>query len=333
MEDKNNLNIDLKKDPNEQITNQMVIWAYRLFLGREPENEFVISNKVSRLHSVKDLREEFLKSEEFQKNQNGHSIYNDEFGMIIENTQNNSEQIAIFNHIQKTWELLGKNDPHWSVLTSNAYKKEKITSTKSPFYESGKEEVKDFFNILKRNNIGFKGKTCLEYGCGVGRVTAELSNHVNYVYGCDISKFHLDIAQKYFIEREINNIKLIHIGSVDDIFKMPKVDLIYSKLVLQHNPPPIIKIIIQELIRSLNPGGIAFFQVPTYKENYRFVVTEYLNNFLNNQNMEMHVLPQREIFHIIEDESAMVIEVLEDGCAGNNFRSNSFLIQKKTSRM
>jgi SAM-dependent methyltransferase len=320
---------DAKKNPNKQVTDQMVIWAYRLFLEREPENEFVISEKVSRLNSVDELRTEFLKSEEFQQNQSYHPDINDEFGVVIEDIKSESEQVAVFNHIQKTWELLGETDPHWSVLTSDKYKNEHLPQNKDVFYESGRSEVSQFINTLKRNHVELNFKTCLEYGCGVGRVTAELSHHFNIVYGCDISKFHLDVAKKHFLEKGIGNIKLIHITSIDDIFKLPKADLIYSKIVLQHNPPPIIKIIIREFIRALNPRGIACFQVPTYRFNYRFIVSEYLNNKLEKQEMEMHILPQNEIFHIIIEEGADIIEVLEDGWAGNKYRSNCFLVQKR----
>jgi SAM-dependent methyltransferase len=323
---------DLNKPTSsaDQDIYQMVIWAYRLFLGREPENDYVISDKVSRLKSLNEVRKEFIISDEFQRNYLYSPIYNDDFGVIAEDTIDEHEQEILFKHIQKTWELLGKIDPHWSVLTSDAYKCENIHLTKKIFYDSGKEEVLSFFNTLKRNKIDITIlKGCLEYGCGVGRVTAELSKHFNLVYGCDISKSHLEIAHKYFNEVGIKNIKLIQIKSMDDIINLPKVDLIYSRIVLQHNPPPIIRIIIRELIRALNPGGIAFFQVPTYRPYYKFILNEYLNKNIENQVMEMHILPQKEIFSIIEEERANVIEVLEDGWAGCDNRSNSFLIKKK----
>jgi FkbM family methyltransferase len=42
-----------------------VLWAYRMFFGRDPENEAVITLHASQLNSIKEVREAFIQSEEF----------------------------------------------------------------------------------------------------------------------------------------------------------------------------------------------------------------------------------------------------------------------------
>ncbi len=81
---------------------------------------------------------------------------------------------------------------------------------------------------------------------------------------------------------------------------------------------------------ALNTGGIAFFQVPTYREGYTFLLKEYLNGEATWSAMEMHVLPQVTILEIIREEGDRVIEILEDGWTGwrQRERSNTFVIQK-----
>ncbi len=132
-------------------------------------------------------------------------------------------------------------------------------------------------------------------------------------------------------EAGIRNVSLRHISKLHEIGDFRKVDVVYSIIVLQHNPPPIIGLIIQELIRALNSGGIAYFQVPTYRLEYKFSLKEYLTGEAARGEIEMHVFPQNEIFDIVSKEQCKLVEILEDGCTGlrNGERSNTFVIQKR----
>jgi hypothetical protein len=47
------------------ISRDQVIWSYKIFLGRDPENEDVIVDKINRLNNIEMLFEELLMSSEF----------------------------------------------------------------------------------------------------------------------------------------------------------------------------------------------------------------------------------------------------------------------------
>jgi hypothetical protein len=64
------------------------------------------------------------------------------------------------------------------------------------------------------------------------------------------------------------NIRLIALGDLPAAFE--PCDAFYSKIVLQHNPPPLIGYLLRTLIRSLRRGGVGVFQVPTFYAGYRF---------------------------------------------------------------
>ena len=315
----------------DEMSPETINWAYRLFLDREPESPYVITDKLNRLKNSQDLRREFLTAEEFKiKNPDLYhlSLSGDEPPMFIEKSADITD---LFTHIQHTWEHLGQTEPYWSVATFDDFKSNNIKDLKSKFYNSGLSNVDTLFKTLKRNNIDHRPlNTCLEYGCGLGRVTCWLAKRFEKVFGYDISLSHLKIARQYFDEIGLNNILLKHISNPKEIGNFPKVDVVYSVIVLQHNPPPVIRKIIIELIRALNPAGIAFFQVPTYRMGYRFCLREYLTYETGNREMEMHVLPQHEIFDIVRGEQGKIIEVLEDHWAGSipGQRSNTFIIQK-----
>jgi hypothetical protein len=116
---------------------------------------------------------------------------------------------------------------------------------------------------------------------------------------------------------------------VRDVEDLPKVDVALSILVLQHNPPPVIGFLVNALIRSLSPGGVVFLQVPTYRLDYTFSITDYLAEQAS-QGVEMHVLPQRMIFEIVQSAGARVLEVIDDNWTGLRYKevSNTFVIQK-----
>jgi FkbM family methyltransferase len=59
------------------LTREHVIWGYRLFLDREPENEFVIEEKVATNLGTRQLRTNFMLSREFGENNPDLTLFND----------------------------------------------------------------------------------------------------------------------------------------------------------------------------------------------------------------------------------------------------------------
>jgi hypothetical protein len=81
--------------------------------------------------------------------------------------------------------------------------------------------------------------------------------------------------------------------------------------------------------RSLGPGGVVFFQVPTYARGYHFNAKTYLRSQASESAFEMHLLPQSSIFRIIREEGGTALEVQPDLWVGDpNWESNTFLVQK-----
>jgi len=321
-----------KLSSSRSLSPEAITWGYRLFLDREPESPSAVLEKLRRLSNTQDLRQEFVNSAEFREKNVACRILpltGNEPPMLIEKV---SDLRPLFSHIQNVWENLGETEPHWSVLSSEQFKSSRIEVTRSEFYNSGSDNVETLFKTLVRNGIDTTSlRTCLEYGCGLGRVTYWLAKRFDRVIGYDISRSHLQLAQKYLSEAGIQNVSLHHVNKPQDIRNFPKVDMVYSVIVLQHNPPPIIHITIQALIKALNSGGIAFFQVPTYRLGYRFSLREYLTSEATRGDIEMHVLPQSEIFEIVRTEQARVIDIFEDNWTGLRYgeRSNTFVIQKE----
>ena len=63
---------------------------------------------------------------------------------------------------------------------------------------------------------------------------------VDSVTAVDISSAHLALAQQHAIENAVHGIQWRHLESISALEDLPQVDVVYSIIVLQHNPPPVI---------------------------------------------------------------------------------------------
>lgn len=321
-------------DPKSiKVSRDAVVWAYRLILGREPESEAAIRDHVRGAADFTALRRAFLDSAEFsslsgQRERQG--LDGDEPARTIETSGDPAMLRKLFEHIDQTWQHLGDTDPYWSVLTSAEYRGKPAQEDIDRFFASGKAEVERLFNSFAREGIRPRSGVCVEYGCGLGRVTRYLAEHFERVVGVDISASHLALAEKLATAAHVGGVQWTHLESLESLESLPETDFIYSMIVLQHNPPPVIERIIATFARILKPGGIAHFQVPTYRADYEFRLDDYLKSHAGRREMEMHAFPQRRIFEIFSDAGAIPVMVVEDGSTGfrHGERSNTFTFRK-----
>ncbi len=321
---------------DEPLSDEYSIWGYRLFLDREPESEQTIKNRTGVFKNTQLLRQHFLSSEEYcLKNRDSARFYY--LGLLpkmdVSTSLKDEEKVKLTKHVQKTWEDLGEVDAHWSVLSSDNYRNDLIEENQEDFNQSAKTDMLILEATLKRNGIDISEfRSCREFGCGVGRVTRFLAERFEQVEGIDISRKHLDIASQSIDAAGLEHVTFKHIISPDELGKLTRTDFVFSVMVLQHNPPPIMALIFSNLLARLNPGGIAFIQIPTYRHNYSFEVQSYIDTppFAEDE-LEMHFLPQSEVFKIIDQSNCLTVEVIEDEYIGRNHNmlSNTFLVRKK----
>jgi trans-aconitate methyltransferase len=248
----------------------------------------------------------------------------------VEATSSDADAESMLAHIESVWGALGASDPHWSVVTAPQFKSEAIEQNLSEFFETGEREAAALDRILARNGIALEGSSsALEYGCGVGRMTTQLALRFREVIGVDISAEHLALAKGYASQRGLSNVSFRKIASLSEVKTLPKVDLVYSKIVLQHNPPPIMRLILSSMFGLLAPAGVMVVQIPTYCLNYKFVVKDYLQTMNGTRKMEMHILPQQEIFRLALEHDCTPLEVIRDHLVATmDFVSNTFVFRK-----
>lgn len=235
----------------------------------------------------------------------------------------------LFRHVQAVWSKLGEIEPHFSVLSHPQYMPAAFARHQDAFYASGADE---FGAALRRlETLGLiprRDGRAVEFGCGAGRVTRQLANAFAQVVGYDVSPNLLRLAEERFENQGVRNVDLRRIESVETL-AVPPHDFFYSKIVFQHNPPPIAKYFLDLMLGKLNVGGIAFFQLVTAMSDYRFDCDEYLSKMPNIGGKEIHALPQRQAFDIFERCGIVPREVVRDISApGSNVISTLFVGQR-----
>lgn len=319
------------------ITREDVVYAYRMLLGREPENEAVLDRYVTELRSVKMLRDLFMGSMEFRQSLSKVQLSRlprpqlPSSPMRVQLDATPEQLTALLTKLAAQWQHLGETEPHWSVLTNDGYAQDNLPRNETVFYASGAHEVQEWRAALAR--AGLQAETLahvLELGCGVGRVTLHLARTVPQVTGVDISAPHLALAQQRQRQEGLVNIQWVHLQQMDTMAALPACDAWISRIVLQHNPPPVMVHLLRGLLHKLRPGGVAWFQLPTYKAGYRFDVATYLA-VDNTTAMEMHCLPQRSLLELVVQSGCEVLEMREDDTVGlsTHMLSNTLLVQKR----
>ena len=310
------------------VTEEEVRWCYRSILGREPESAEIVQQKAAAERDFRTLVLGFIASGEYRLKVTRPALVPlDRAEIDVQTSASPVELTLLEDRIRETWTQLGLDRPHDSVLSGEDYLPENIDEESvARFFASGVEELVTIEAILSRAGfVAHAAKTCVEFGCGLGRVTFALKT----VHGYDISANHLELARRHAAEVGMSNVEfhLCPVGALGET--LAPCDFFYSRLVFQHNPPPLIRALIRAALASLRPGGIAIFQVPTYGIDYSFSTKGYLAG-PRRRDIEMHCIPQRDVFAEIAAARCTLLEVDEDTAIGQHgeWISNTFVVQR-----
>ena len=312
------------------VTRNEVIDAYRLLLGREPESEAAVTAKLD-LADWLQLRHDFMGSPEYDGGAAARPKPANDLLAPANRVEVEVDRACfdtLMSHVKRTWEALGRERPHWSVLTNAAFLPEQIDDNLDSFYASGAVDIAALDAALERAELRpDRQARVFELGCGVGRLTEHLAARFQHVVACDVSRPHLSIAQDRL--GALGNVTFLPLTDLSVLGDQPPFDVFFSLITLQHNPPPLIHAILKAAFGRLSGGGIAYFQLPVHQRGYRFRVAEYLARIEAGEAvMEMHVVPQHHLFSLFATAGMSVRDMLFDDRTGGDFLSASFLLQK-----
>jgi SAM-dependent methyltransferase len=314
---------------NHRLGAEEVVSLYRIVLGRPPENLDIIDRHVQTKVTIAEFLQVLLASPEYLERQR--ELANQELVGRID-VDGTPEQIQrLIAHARTVWTGYGESDPYWSVLTDDLFRQGDLEGTAAEqFYASGSDDAAALADLAAQHAIDLPvDGRILDFGCGVGRIGQHLSKMFASYVGVDISSSHLKIAADRFAELGQSNARFLSLS--DYVDGTDSFDCVYSILVLQHNPPPIITYLLTRLVDSLRPGGVGLVQVPCALATYEFDLAGYLDQMSSRSEMEMHALPQYVVRDVLEAAGCRLVACLDDGRIVPHARSMMFLFQKGAS--
>ena len=122
--------------------------------------------------------------------------------------------------------------------------------------------------LFGRLGVDPRGGTCVEVGCGPGRMTAVLAERFDHVVAVDVSEGMLERARAAVRAPNVE-FRLVAGDRLDSV-EAGIADTVVCYLVLQHLPERrVVLRYLEELGRVLSPAGSAFAQLPVLQAGVR----------------------------------------------------------------
>jgi SAM-dependent methyltransferase len=223
------------------------------------------------------------------------------------------------------WNALARIDPLFAIRADKG--KRGGGWTLDDFLATGREEIDSVVAYLKDRGPDLRFEVALDFGCGVGRLTAPLGKYWRSVVGVDISEEMIALAERY--HGALPGVRFVHNDRADlALFGDGTFDFVYSNITLMHIPhEPTIQRYVQDFVRVLRPGGYALFQLPTRLPLFQRIKLrralyhvaagaglrpEFLYNRLHLHPVKMMQVPRWRLESWVSP-GAQVVDVVNDG--------------------
>jgi SAM-dependent methyltransferase len=230
--------------------------------------------------------------------------------------------------LRRHWNEYGRSDPLWAILTAPDKKGNRWSIDE--FLQTGRDEIAALMAYLDERGITVARTRALDFGCGAGRLTHALASHFEYAVGVDIAPSMIDKARELHAGRPGLEFRVNASDRLESI-ESGSIDLVYTRLVLQHMPPRYQRAYLGEFVRVLRAGGVAVFQLPG--EHARPVVParsglkgllpqpvisliRAVKDLRNFPRMELHGLARAEVEQLMAALGAPVVDVVDDRAHG-----------------
>ena len=153
----------------------------------------------------------------------------------------------------KEWQAIGRGPrPLHHVLTWPGRDSE---WSEEDFYATGRADWMDFREAWTARSAG----TCVEIGCGPGRITSAMAGDFRHVLALDVSQDLLERA----LRAVPANVELRRVDGCDIPAADGSIEAVFSVHVLMHlERPADVQRYLEETRRVLAPGGSAFLHIP-----------------------------------------------------------------------
>jgi len=239
------------------------------------------------------------------------------------------------------WKFWGRHDPMWAVATWKGRSRHGPQPwTIDDFRASGRS---DWGDIARHwDHYGrLHGGTCIEIGCGSGRLTSALLAHYDRVLGIDVSPDQIELA-KQVLGQQISRVDFSIVDNPTVEAPPNSCSAMISTHVFQHlSSYSGIVAYLRATHRALMPGASICFQTPVpgadkgdipsraYR-SFDFLRTQISRALGRYRFMEYNRYPASRIVSTLKEIGFVDIEVRIFRITATNFRQ-SFFFSRKSS--
>jgi len=241
------------------------------------------------------------------------------------------------SEVQRNWDDLGKNDPLWAICTEN----DRHGGQWDPeeFFATGREAVDEAVSDLVGLGIELPATgRGLDFGCGFGRLTLALAEHLHEVVGIDIAPSMIAGAE---VHNTVGDRVSYQLNEGDDLaaFSDDSFDLVLSIIVLQHIENRFKAAYLREFLRVLRPGGVAYVTIPSHPNlktplgiGFKLLPNSLLNLYRRKRFgyeglMELHGMRREEVEAVVRAAGGDVVDVRADDSVGPAWHTNRYVIR------
>jgi len=196
-----------------------------------------------------------------------------------------------FEDMRDWWNAVALGDAKTAILSGQQGWDE------DQFFRSGVDWLNRCRDIAylclgKFGPVELSGRSALDFGCGIGRMTRALSASYEHVLGVDISEEMIHQA------RLLNKNPSVHFRIVERYpLELPErsFDLVFSTIAIQHIPPPHNGAYLRALLRLVADDGIGLFDMPSSEELEEF------------RGHGVFFLPFEDVMQVARDEGLKLI--------------------------
>jgi 2-polyprenyl-3-methyl-5-hydroxy-6-metoxy-1,4-benzoquinol methylase len=236
--------------------------------------------------------------------------------------------------MNKNWTSLGKQDPLWAILSDPQKKGNRWQ--KDEFFEAGRQDIERLLKKLESSGFSISFGKALDFGCGVGRLTQALAEKFESVDGVDIASSMINSAGQF---NRFPGRVAYHLNTRGDlsIFPSNQYDFICSMVVLIHIPHKLQQSYLNDFLRMLKPGGIAYFE-SCNTQGWRNVVPDWAADFYRKFKhkgkpfIPMYGIPIEEVHKIVRDAGGTVVKYESYPFTDHpsRFEGNNYYVKKQT---
>lgn len=160
------------------------------------------------------------------------------------------------------WAAWARKDPLYAVATSPERNRDGAAPwSDEEFYALGKADWEDF--LARWEQYGLEHESCVEIGCGAGRMTRHMAAHFGTVHAFDISEEMLAYARRNVTA---SNVEFMRTSGADLPVFDCTISAVFSCHVFQHfDSLEVARQYLLETHRVLREGGTLMIHVPVYR--------------------------------------------------------------------